>query len=86
MTKTVWVVMHLPYFSEIERIRAPKTVSLDSVFFDREEARAYCRIMNSNTDPGNGRWWIGLQGSRLNPEPPEGETSWVESAEKANND
>ena len=84
MTKTVWVVMHLPNFSEIE-IRSPRTVLTDSVFFDREEARAYCRIMNSNTDQGNGRWWICLQSSRLNPEPPEGETSWVEAEKRANN-
>ena len=85
MTKTVYVVMQLPNFSEI-KISVPKTVFLESVFFDREEALAYCRIMNRNTDPGNGKWWVGAHGSRLNPEPPEGETSWVEAAEKANND
>lgn len=84
-SKTAWVVMQLPDFSEI-KIRVPKTVFLESVFFDREEALAYCRIMNRNTDPGNGRWWVGAHGSRLNPAPPEGETSWVEAAEKANND
>ena len=82
-TKTVHVVMHLPDFSEIEISSVPKTVLTDSVFFDREEARAYCRIMNSNS---NGRWWICLHGSKLNPQPPEGETSWVEAERKANND
>ena len=76
----VYVVMQKYQWGESE-LRYPR-----SVFFDREEAWAYCKFMNNITDPTHrSGWWVNSYPSYLNPELPEGETSWVEAAEKANN-
>jgi len=79
MTKTVYVVMKQGIDAWPSHPRSPH-----KVFTDKAEAEAYCKLANIThqeslgAGPSNYYFWVDYQDDvELDPQPYEGETSWV---------
>jgi hypothetical protein len=83
MAKVVYVVMK----QEIDWRWSSGPRSAHGVFTDRDEAEAYCRLANIThqeslgAGPPNYYFWVDYQDFEMDPQPYEGETSWVRAAE-----